>query len=97
MRSSFSLHSQVAPHSRTERGVDDLGEDEALVLYTRSERLVLSPVAKLELRALRDSVHVRVPDELDGVTNGSVSCEGNVAENTLGRCDDDGVGCASAL
>ena len=49
--------------------VDGLREDEALVLDTRSERVLLSLVARAELRGVRDGVHVRAPVELDRVTN----------------------------
>ena len=71
--------------------VDDLLEDEGRVLDTRGEGSIVGLVAKLELGALRDGVRAGHPDELDGVTDGRVHREGNVAENTLGRRDDDGV------
>lgn len=36
-------------------------------------------------------MHVRAPHELDGVANGSVCREGNVAKDTLRRSDNDSV------
>ena len=77
--------------------VDDLLKDEGRVLDTGGEGRVVGLVAKLELGALGDSVRAGHPDELDGVTDGGVHRERNVAENTLGGSDDDGVGRTSAL
>ena len=65
--------------------VNDLIESEALVMCARSKEARCSLVADLELRGLRDGVVVRHPDEMDGITNGSVHSEGNISENTLGR------------
>jgi len=42
-------------------------------------------------------VIVGTPHELDGVTDGSVHRERNVAEDALGRSDNDSVSCTRAL
>ena len=71
--------------------VDDLVEGEALVLLAGGKRRVAGLVADLELRRLGDGVHVGVPLELDGITDGGIHCERNISENTLSRGDDDSV------
>ena len=71
--------------------VDDLLKDEVLQLNARGEGRVGSLVAGSELRAFGDGVVVSTPDELDGITNGSVDGEGDVAEDTLGRSNPDDV------
>ena len=85
------MRRDVAVEVRRVGGVDNLREDEALVLDTRSERRVARLVAKLELRTLGDGVHVGVPHELDGITDRRVCREGHVAKDTLGRGDNDRV------
>ena len=76
--------------------VDGLGEGEALVVLARGESgSVGGLVAGAELAGLRDGVVVPSPDPVEGVTDGRVHREGNVAENTLGRGDDDRVRCTS--
>lgn len=72
--------------------VDDLGEDEALVLEARSKGSVTGLVAGGEGRRLGDGVAVGSPHELDGITDSSIEHEGDIAQNTLGRCDDNSVG-----
>ena len=72
--------------------IDDLSEGEALVLYAGSERFIEGLVADLQLRRLRDGMHISMPDELNRVTDRSVRHEGHVAQDTLSRSDDDGVG-----
>lgn len=71
--------------------VNDLIEREALVVCARSKEARRGLVADLELRGLRDSVVVGHPDEVDGVTDGSVHSEGNISQNTLGRSNNDCV------
>ena len=71
--------------------VDDLVEDKALVLDTGGEWFIRSLVAKLEFGGLGNSVHVGVPLELDGITDGGVHCERNISENTLHWGNDDSV------
>jgi hypothetical protein len=75
--------------------IDDLLEDEVLQLNTRGEGRIEGLVARSELRALGDGVVVGAPDELDGITNGSVDGEGEVSEDTLGRGNPDNVSLAS--
>ena len=72
--------------------VHDLVESEAHIVGAGCERRIRRLVAKLEFRGFRDGVVVGVPDEVDGVTDGSVDGERNVAKNTLGRCNNDSVG-----
>ena len=74
--------------------VDDLLKDEVLELNARGERRIGSLVARSELRALGDGVIVSTPDELDGITDGSVDGEGDVTKDTLGRSNPDDVGLA---
>jgi hypothetical protein len=75
--------------------VDDLLKDEVLEVKTRRNRRVGSRIAGSELRALGHGVVVGAPDELDGVTDGSVDGEGDVTEDTLGRCNVDDVSLAT--
>ena len=74
--------------------VHDLLEDEVFQLKTRSKGGIGSGVARGELRALGNCVVVSAPNELDGVTDGSVDGEGNVTEDTLGRSNIDNVSLA---
>jgi len=74
--------------------VDDLLKDEVLQLNARGEGSVGSLVARSEDGALGDGVVVGAPDEFDGITDGSVDGEGDVAEDTLGRSNPDDVGLA---
>lgn len=74
--------------------VDDLLKGEVLELNTRGERRIGSLVARSELGALGDGVVVSTPDELDGITDGSVDGEGDVTEDTLGRGNPDDMGLA---
>lgn len=39
---------------------------------------------------------VGTPHEFDGITNGGVHCEGNIAENSLGRGNNDSMGSTSS-
>lgn len=72
--------------------IDDLRESERLVLDARCEGVLVRLVADFELGRVSDGVHVRVPHEFDRVADGCVGSEGNIAEDTLGRSDNDGVG-----
>ena len=74
--------------------VDDLLKGEVLELNTRGERRIGSLVARSKLRALGDGVVVSTPDELDGITDGSVDGEGDVTKDTLGRGNPDDMGLA---
>jgi hypothetical protein len=74
--------------------VDDLLKDEVLQLNTRGEESIGSLVARSELRTLGDGVVVSTPDELDGITDGSVDSEGDITEDALGRSNPDDVGLA---
>ena len=76
--------------------VDNLFKDEVLQLNTGSEGRVGSLVARSKLRALGDGVVVGAPDELDGITDGSVDSERDITEDTLGRSDPHDV-CLSGL
>jgi len=76
--------------------VNDLGEDEALVLFTRSERSVRCLVARSQFGTLSDGVFVGSPHELDSVSDRGVDSEGVVTEDTLSRSDNDRVGAAGS-
>ena len=75
--------------------VDNLLEDEVLQLDTGGEGGIRGLVARSELRALGNGVVVSTPDELDGISNGSVDGEGDVTEDTLSRSDPDDVSLSS--
>lgn len=75
--------------------VDDLFKGEALLLNTGGERRIGSLVARSKLRSLGDGVVVCAPDELDGITDGSVDGERDITKDTLGRSNPNDVGLAS--
>jgi hypothetical protein len=65
---------------------------EVFILTAGSERVdVRSPVAQLENGTLGNGVVVGTPTEEDGVPNGSVQSERNVAKDALARSHNDGV------
>ena len=66
--------------------------NETLVLLARREWAVRSLVAGSKLRRLGNSVVVGIPHEGDSITDGCVDNERNIAENTLGGSNNDGVG-----
>ena len=70
--------------------------DEALVLFTRSERSVRGLVARSQFGTLSDGVLVGSPHEFDSVSDRGVDSEGVVTEDTLSRSDNDGVGAAGS-
>jgi hypothetical protein len=71
--------------------VDGLEVGEALGLESGGEVVRGGLVAELESGSLGDGVVVGVPLELDGVADGGIDGEGDETEDTLRRCDDDGV------
>lgn len=74
--------------------VDDLLEYEVFQLKTGGKGRIRSRVAGSELRALGDGVVISTPDELDGITDGSIDGEGNITKDTLGRSNIDDVSLA---
>ena len=75
--------------------VYDLLEDEVFELAARGKGRILSGIARSELRALGDGVVVSTPDELDGITDGSVDSEGHITEDALGGSNIDDVSLAA--
>lgn len=55
------------------------------------EGRVRGSITRCQIGALGDGVVVGAPHKFDGITNGGVYSEGNIAENTLGWCNDDCV------
>ena len=76
--------------------VDNLRERERLVLGAGSERGVGGLVTGSQLRRLGDGMVVGAPHEQDSVTDRGIDGEGNVTEDTLRRCNNDGVGSTTA-
>lgn len=72
--------------------IHDLREDEVLVLRSRGEERIGSLVARKQRRRFGDGVVVSTPHEFDGITDGGIDGEGDVAEDTLSGSDDDSVG-----
>ena len=87
----LAMGGYTAVEERRVRRVNDLGEDKALVLDTGGEWCIGSLVAKLELGGFGNSMHVGVPLELDGITDGGIHRERDISENTLSWGNDDSV------
>lgn len=65
--------------------------NKVLDMNSGCEGRVESSIARCQFGAFGDSVVVGAPHKFDGIANGGVYSEGNIAENALGWCDDDCV------
>jgi hypothetical protein len=72
--------------------VNALSESEVFALSTGGEESIRGLVARKESRALGDGVVVGTPLEHDSITDIGIDEGGNIAEDTLRRSDNYGVG-----